>query len=346
MKILIVSTVFPFIEGGGTFIVDWLDKTFKKYGYRSEVLKIPCWSHHTRLLDQMLAIRLMDISDKADRVIAIRTPAHLIRHPDKILWFIHHQRQAYDLWGTKYQSIPNTPEGLTIRNAIIRTDNVALRESKKIYTNSKVVSDRLKKFNGLDSEVLYPPLLDGSKFYCEEYGDYIFYPSRLTHHKRQFLAVEAMKHTVSNVKLIIAGNPENNRYLDELKQTIDKNNLAAKVKIVDRWISEQEKVAFFAKSLGCAYFPFDEDSYGYPSLEAYHAKKPVITCTDSGGTMEIVEDGVNGFVTSPEPKVIAECFDKLFLNKQLAKKMGEAGYSKLWSMKNISWDHVIGRLTS
>ena len=48
------------------------------------------------------------------------------------------------------------------------------------------------------------------------------------------------------------------------------------------------------------YPPFDED-FGYVTLEAFLARKPVVTCTDSGGPNEFVVDGVNGFVCEPTP---------------------------------------------
>lgn len=342
MKIIIASTIVPFIEGGGTFIVDWLDTVLKKHGHKTEVLKIPFHSYPPEMLQQMLALRLLDVTASADMLIAIRTPSYLIQHPNKVLWFIHHHRGAYDLWDTQYQDIPDTDEGLQTREAFIQADNLAFRESKKIFTNSRIVSGRLKKFNNVGSEVLYPPLMDSDKFYCRDYGDYLFYPSRLTHHKRQYLAVEAMKYTKSNVKLIVAGNAEDPGYLQQLELLVKSNKLHHKVRIIDRWISDEEKIELYAKSLGCIYLPFDEDSYGYPSLEAYHSRKPVITCSDSGGTMEIVEHGVNGFIASPDPKELASYFDQLFSQKDLAEKMGTAGHDKLSEM-NISWENVVQR---
>ncbi len=44
--------------------------------------------------------------------------------------------------------------------------------------------------------------------------------------------------------------------------------------------------------------PADED-YGYIALEAFLSKKPVVTCTDSGGPLEFVVDGENGRVVAP-----------------------------------------------
>lgn len=344
MRILIVSTIIPFVEGGSTLIVDWLQQNFEKYGYKADVLKIPFRSHYAEMLEQMLALRLLDVADRADRLIAIRTPSYLIQHPQKLLWFIHHHRGAYDLWGTEYQDIPNTTEGLSIRQAIIHSDNLAFKESKKIFTNSKIVSKRLKDFNGIDSEVLYPPIMHPERYYCQTYGDYIFYPSRLIRHKRQDLAIEAMRYTKTDVKLVIAGNPESLGYLNELENIVKKFKLQEKVKVIGRWISDDEKIEFFSDSLGGLYIPYDEDSYGYPTLEAYHSEKPVVTCSDSGGTLEIIEDNINGYVADPEPQALAEAFDKLYMNKQNAKKMGRSGFDKAMAM-DISWDKVIRRFT-
>src|SRR4051812_8325504 len=130
MKVLIASTVVPFVEGGGTFIVDWLDKMLRSHGHEVDVLRIPFWSNYREMPGQMLALRLLDVADKGDRLIAIRPPAYLMRHPKKVLWFIHHHRGAYDLWGTIYQDLPNSPEGRAYREAIIKSDQLAFSEAR------------------------------------------------------------------------------------------------------------------------------------------------------------------------------------------------------------------------
>lgn len=344
VRILIASTIVPFIEGGGTFIVDWLDRTLQAYGYQTEVLKIPFLPHYPRMPEQMLALRLFDLGDKADRLIALRTPSYLLQHPDKVVWFMHHHRTVYDLWNTTYRDIPETPEGLRIRDTIVQADNVSLREARKLFAISRTVSERLKEYNRLDSEVLYPPLLLADRYRCEDYGDFLFYPSRITPHKRQHLAVEAMKHTKSDVKLVIAGSPEHPPYWQQILSFVEQHRLHDKVKLIDHWISDEEKIAWMSRCLACVYIPFQED-YGYPSLEAYRSHKPVVTCDDSGSTHEFVEDGVTGRMAAPDPAAIANVFDELYMHMQQAQTMGRAGYEKLASM-HISWDRVIERLTT
>ena len=343
MRIIIASTIVPFIEGGGTFIVDWLQSVLREYGHQVDVLKIPFWSHYREMPSQMLALRLMDISDHGDRLIAIRTPAYLLRHPHKVLWFIHHHRGAYDLWGTRYQDLPNSPVGLAYREAIVKSDQLGFSEAQRIYTNSQVVRQRLKTFNDVDSEVLYPPVLRPERFRRGPYGDYILYVSRIAHHKRQSLAVESMRYTKTSVKLVLAGqadSAENERWL---REDIEKHGVEDKVTFTAGWISEEQKADLYAGCLAGIYIPFDEDSYGYPSLEAHHACKAVISTTDAGGTKEIIINGENGFLADPSPQALAECMDRLYSDRQLARDMGEVGNRRIEQL-GITWARVVEKL--
>jgi glycosyltransferase involved in cell wall biosynthesis len=343
MKVLIASTIVPFVEGGGTLIVDWLDQVLRSYGHEVDVIKIPFWSSHRDMLGQMLALRLLDVADKGDRMIAIRTPSYLIQHPQKVLWFIHHHRGAYDLWGTVYQDIPDTPEGRAYREAIIISDHLAFSEARSIFTNSAVVSKRLKDYNDVDSRVLYPPVFAPERYRAGQYGDYILYVSRITGHKRQILAVQSMQFTLTPVKLLIAGRGDSHESVLALEAEIERCNVRDKVVVDCRWITEKEKIDYFADCLASIYIPFDEDSYGYPSLESYHAGKCVITATDAGGTSELIQDGINGFVVEPAPQAIAAAMDKLYSDRRLARDLGQAGAPRLDEL-GITWSRVVEKL--
>ena len=345
MKIIIASTVNPFVEGGSTNIVDWLEETLQVRGHTVETFRFPFSDDSSDMLEQLIAMRLIDLSEHGDRLITIRTPSHLLRHPKKITWFIHHYRSAYDLWGTKYQTIPSTTEGDTCRQAIISADNVGLREAAKVFCNSGVVQQRLRTFNKIEAEVLYPPLLRPDQYNCAEYGDFILYFSRLTHHKRQWLAIESLQYAKTAVKLVIAGSPDPGcePYIEELRRLIQKYKLTDRIMLFPRWMPEAEKIDLFATCLGTLYFPLDEDSYGYPSLEAHCARKAVLTTTDSGGTVELITDDFNGRVTPADPQLIAEAMDDLYANRAMARCLGENGLKRMDEL-GISWDNVVRRL--
>lgn len=348
MKILVASTHVPFIKGGGTMIVDDLVAAMKERSFEVETLSIPFHSVWSEMSEQMLAIRMINLDalcQTADRLICIRTPSYLLKHSNKVAWFIHHHRGAYDLWGTEYQDIPNNEEGLHFRQTLFDSDNNALREMKAIFTNSKRVSARLKTYNNLDSKVLYPPLSNAERFHCNEYEKYIFYPSRISGHKRQALAIRSMQYAKGDIKLVIAGSPDLPWQLEELEDLVESLGLTDRVHVLGRWISDEEKIRLLANARATMYIPFDEDSYGYATLEAFSSQKAVITCTDSGGALEIIDDAETGFVCEPEPQQVAQAIDKLAGDQALAKKLGQNAWQRLTAM-NISWDPVVEALTA
>ena len=90
------------------------------------------------------------------------------------------------------------------------------------------------------------------------------------------------------------------------------------------------------------YVPYDED-YGLVTLEAFLARKPVVTASDSGGTLEFVAHGVTGLVTDPTPAAVGEAVAALDADRRTAARIGEAGREVA---AGITWDTVIERLVA
>jgi glycosyltransferase involved in cell wall biosynthesis len=267
----------------------------------------------------------------------------LIDHPHKILWFIHHIRVYYDLWDSEYRDFPEDERHLAFRDALHQVDSKAIHEARAVFTNSKAVSARLKRFNGIDSEVLYPPVLRPERFRCDRYGDEIVVVARLEHHKRPHLLIEALALTTSAVQLRLVGAAFSADYVSGLTARTHNLGLDRRVTIENRWISEEEKADLLAGALATAYIAFDEDSYGYGSVEASHARKPILTTTDAGGVLELVKDGVNGYVTAPTPAALAEAMDKLFLDRKRTEAMGSKAADRLVEL-GVTWERVLDRL--
>lgn len=344
MKVVLASSFVPFINGGARFIVEWLEEKLLEHGHEVERFYLPFIETPDDLLDQIAAFRLMDLTQAGDRLIAFRPPSYVLRHPNKVLWFIHHIRTFYDLWGQPHAPLP-TSQNDAIRQALVHLDTQAIGEARQVFTNSKVVSERLRTFNGLASQPLYPPIYQPERFRCEGYGDEIVVVCRVEPHKRQLLLIQAMAHVRTGVRLRLCGRSSSELYAHTIQDAIRTLGVAERVSFEDRWISEEEKADLLAGALAAAYLPHDEDSYGYPSLEAAHAQKCVITTHDSGGVLELVEDGQNGLVTEATPVALAEAMDRLYRDRQLAAKLGQANLRRLAELK-IDWNHVVEALTA
>ncbi len=345
MKIAIATVQVPFIRGGAEIHAEMLRDELLKRHYEADIITIPFkWSGGDSLIKCMFMGRLMDITEvngeKIDAVICTKFPAFYLKHPNKILWLCHQHRQAYDLWGTEYGDIERFENGESIRKLIIKCDNEYISEAKRVFTIAKNTSSRLYKYNGIESTVLYQPPLGYEKMHNDGFGDYVFYPSRIDKIKGQRLLVEAMKHTKTTVKAIIAGRGSKDETNYLMKQ-VKENKLEEKIQLVG-YISDERKIDYYAKALGVYFGAYDED-YGYITLESFFSHKPIIVHNDAGGPLEFVKNDENGFIIEREAKLLAEKIDELYLNKEKAKKMGEAGYHQMLDL-NINWDYIITKL--
>lgn len=343
MKVGLVSSAVPLINGGGRFIVDWLREKLEERGHRVETVFVPSTENPDTVLQQMAAFRLMRLEDHFERVVTFRPPSHVVRHPRKVVWFIHHMRIFYDLWDSEYRGMPDRAPQRALRAAIVRADTAALREAHRVFTNSRVVGERLSRFNGIGSEVLYPPVLRPEMFASGEHGDEIVCVCRVEHHKRQHLLVEAMRHARTPVRLRLCGVGPDLDYVRSLKRIAAEGGAADRVVVEDRWITEERKAARLEHALAAAYVPFDEDSYGYPTIEAAHARRCTVTVSDAGGVAEFVRDGVTGLVAAPEPEAVAAAFDRLHADRALARRLG-AGAAERVAELGIDWDTVVRKL--
>jgi glycosyltransferase involved in cell wall biosynthesis len=293
----------------------------------------------------MLACRLLDLTESAgnsvDLFLGLKFPAYLIPHPNKVLWIVHQHRAAYELWNHPLGDFVHYPNGAHVRDAIRQADQRFIAEARAVFTISANVAQRLKKYCGIDAEPLYPPPQGVEQFYCATAEDYFFYPSRLSPLKRQALVMEALAHTRQPVCVRFTGAPEHPTYAEDFQALVRQLRLDERVSWLG-YVTEDEKRRHYAHALGVIFPPIDED-YGYVTLEAMLAAKPVITCTDSGGPLEFVRARETGLITEPTPQALAAALDELWENRDRARGMGESGCAHYHSL-GISWDYTVQRL--
>lgn len=336
MRIVIPSVQVPFIRGGANLMTEGLANALSEAGHEVEIVTFPFKFFPEAYIDGLIDIWMtQDFNNfngyEIDKVIVLQFPAYYVRHQDKVLWLMHQHRAVYD----SYDSENASNELKRLKDKIHQLDTVELKKYKTIYTMSKNVSLRLKKYNDIYSIPLYHPPYGEGRFYCEEPYDYIFYPSRLESHKRQDLLIKAMKFTKTPVKALIVGvGGQAKRY----QQLIEDLGLSHRVKLIG-FISEDEKYTLYARSLAIFFGPLDED-YGYVTLEAMLSSKPVITCTNSGGPLEFVLDGETGIISEPHPEAIGKVIDRLYMNKTHSAEMGKRALAHYQEM-GISWKNVL-----
>lgn len=343
MRVLVASTFVPFVEGGGRMVASHLVDALRLHGHEVDTVEMPTIARWDAVLEQILAFRLLDVSHDADVLIAIGPPSHVLRHPNKRLWLIgHHHRPDCDLWGRQWQDFPSTPGGAAVRDAIRRSDELYLREAQKIFTNSQALAGRLRGSDGVEADVLYPPLGPGEQFFWEEPADYVFYPAPITPHKRQVLALEAASNLATDARVVIAGALDNPFDLALLDAMVRERGLERRVTLMPRSISASEMGELISRSLAVLYLAGD-NGLERVALEASHARKAIITCTDSDGVFELVTDAENGLVVSPDGPALAAAIDRLRADPAWATRLGARAHELLVE-RDVTWDRVVDGL--
>ncbi len=341
MKIAIATVRTPFVEGGAEAHAAGLLAAFRRAGHDADVVSMPFRfqpEHAVRRgLEQWLTEDFTCLGvPTPDRVVCLRFPAYYLQHPEKTLWLLHQHRSVYDEWESHAR---HTPEAEELRALIHRLDSEQIAAIPRRYANSRTVAARLEQFNGVPSTPLYhPPPLAG-KLYHAEALPYVFSPSRLERHKRQTLLIEAMRYVTAPVFALISGSGGQRAiYESEIVEL----GLEHRVRLIGE-LEESDLLAFYAHSFAVFFGPRNED-LGYVTMEAMLARKPVITCEDSGGPLEFVRHGDTGMIAAPEPRSIAQAIDELYSKPRHGADLGSSGYQRYESM-DISWDTVAAMLS-
>ncbi len=342
MRVLVATADVPFVHGGHRVIASCLVRALREHGAEAETLFTP-QNRFGRQFAAYAATRLTDVGlsgdgRPVDQIITLRFPSYALRHERHVCWLLHRMREYYDLW-PEWRARLSWKGAIkeNIRRQVIHAaDSYLLRRVTKLFALSGTVQQRLRTWSNLQSEILYPPPPHRA-YRCEAFDNFIFAPSRLTPLKRQDLLIEAMARVKDRgITAVIAGEGESAASLAAL---IRDRGLDSRCRIVGH-LADSDLIDYYARCRAVFFAPRMED-YGFVTPEAFACGKPVISCTDSGGAVELIEHRVNGFVLPPEPERIAEVIDELAGDRALAERLGSAGSLRATA---LSWQNVVEKL--
>ena len=343
LTIVVCAPQVPFVSGGAEEHVQGLCQELRRRGHHVELVTMPYrWYPRQQLRRSIAMWELADLRESdgrpIDLVISTKFPSYFVRHPRHVLWLIHQYRQLYDLFGTPHSEFSAARwRDRIFRRRFMSRDRAALAAIGRRFTNSANTRDRLRRYNGISAEALYHPPRLAPRLHCRGYGDFILSVGRLDPLKRVDQLLRALALAGQGARAVIAGTGPQEEGLQRL---------AAELGIRDRvefagYVSDERLIDLYADCLAVWFAPVDED-YGYITLEAFAAGKPVLTCSDSGGPLEFVRHEMNGFILSPgDAGAAARCIDRLRHDPGQAKQLGQNGRQ---AVRAVTWDRVCERL--
>jgi glycosyltransferase involved in cell wall biosynthesis len=146
---------------------------------------------------------------------------------------------------------------------------------------------------------------------------------------REFvLAVERLSRQWDNFRAFIVGDPSDfdDGYYRQVKELAESLGVADKLVFT----GYREDVAQLMHLMDVVvHTSISPEPFGMVIIEAMACGKPVVASNVGGGPLEIVDDGVTGFLVNPkDPDQTASELLTLFSDPGLRKKMGHAGRRK------------------
>jgi len=342
-RVLVVTSDVPFVTGGHLVIARSTVRALRECGHEADLVLTP-QNRFGRQFSAYLANRFTDVGMDGlgraiDHVISFRFPSFAVRHPRHVCWLNHRLREYYDLWPMLRDQLGIRGKlKEEIRRRILRIVDTHLlkRNVRKVFAQSGTIQARLQKWGSIPSEILYPPPPQ-RRYRTESYGNFILAVSRLQKLKRIDLLVDAFRF-VDNTGLravIVGDGPERGALEARVREAGLEHRIDFPGELDDEGILDQ-----YARCRAVFFCPYNED-YGLVTPEAFASRKAVVTTTDSGGPAELVRDGINGFVTAPNPKDIARRLDELAGDTALAERLGDRAAE---TVSGMTWEKAVSRL--
>ncbi len=342
--ILVVTSAPPLTEGGHLVIARALEHALLEAGHRAGVVTTPS-NRFGRQGAAYLANWLTDVGrtgsgERVDGVITLRFPSYAVRHPFQVSWLNHTMREYYDLWpdfSSRLSGRGRVKEGVR-RRLMHAADSYLLQHHvRHLFAQSSTIRDRLRRWNQVEAEVLYPPP-PPRPYRCDGYGEALLFASRLTPLKRADLVLRALAEPAArHVRCVMGGDGEAEPDLRRLARELGVDDRARFVGRLD----EAALVAELGRCRGVVFVPRSED-YGFVTAEAFASGKAVITARDSGGPTELVRDGENGLLTDATPASLAAAMARLADDPAEAERMGQQGRQDVAA---LTWPAAVATLT-
>ena len=215
----------------------------------------------------------------------------------------------------------------------------------RIITVSNTTRDALIKDYGIDPrrvEVIHNgvdlPLIDSIR--ASKVPGTLIFVGRLAPHKHVdhlLKIVKELKDEIPNIKLKVIGDGvEKNRLLKLVKDYKIEDRVSFYMNL------EYSDVIFHMKRSSILVLPSTREGFGMVLAEANACYRPVIAYK-SGGVVEVIKDGENGFLVEPlNLESLREKIKTLLLDDKLQERMGRKGRRIV--EEKFNWDKIIEKI--
>jgi glycosyltransferase involved in cell wall biosynthesis len=204
----------------------------------------------------------------------------------------------------------------------VREEIASARAFDRILCNSYYSRESILRAYGVTPQVCYLGT-DVNRFSAgpDERDPYVIGLGALNNYKGEIQAIDAIAAMQGErPKLLWIANAIKNGWLDHLEAHASARQVELEVRLR---VPDEELIDCLRRATAMVYSPRLEP-FGYAPIEAGACATPLVAVAE-GGVRETVVDGVNGILVEPNAESMAAALDRLFGNKDFARRLGRNG---------------------
>ena len=181
-------------------------------------------------------------------------------------------------------------------------------------------------YPGIDEKKLDAEILNMlAKKYKTDDSFMVGIVGRIEEAKGQYVVIDAINRLKElNIKLFIIGHSMDEAYLEKLKIKVDALGLDDRV----IFSGFTKNVNEYMSLCDCNILATTKETFGLVVIEAM-ANKSCVIATNSGGPLEIIDDGVDGLLFDRSSEDLASKIQMLYDDEKLKNSLVDAGYKKV-----------------
>ncbi len=279
---------------------------------------------------------------------SIRNLTGIIKN--KQIDLIHSNQPRSNLFGAiaaKINGVPIVWHERCLESGRFDSDNIFSFLPDRIICNSGAVRNRFTKkkidakirtiINGVDLSE-FDPESNGSivrkEFNIDEDEPVVGTVGRIDPEKGYEYFLESARiilQDMENVSFLVVGEASNSSFEQSLSELSVEKGIGKKT----IFTGFRRDIPQLLASMDVVVLPSEIDACSRVLFESMAMQKPLVA-TNAGGTPEIVQDGITGFLVKPKASSdMAKCIMKLLNDKHLAGQYGKAGRKRVEEMFTI-----------
>lgn len=332
MQILLAGSVSPFTGREELHWLHAISRNIRDLGFQIDTFMLPVVQNPLLLPEQMMALRLLDLEASCDLLLTIGYPAFVLKHPRKRALLFALAPHLHEWFDSEY-GVLATNQYQIIRDAVRNTEKKCLSEAERIICASGMLADQIKNDYSLDSRAmnLDDASVDDSTVLFPGEGVWVITESTLEPHERVEILLDAIAFSEESWKLNIFVPSASDVYHNALLHRIER------LRINERVFVTMGSLPISVLEKSCCYVSLHYLTTRIPEcvLRAAKVNAPIITSSDCGALLQVVEHNVNGLVVAPDSKSIARALDQITVNKELAQQLSQGNKDFISSIADV-----------